>query len=147
MVVQIVLKQEKHFLVCSKLGQRCIPRPGLSQPLFIGTQRTVGQKLRTKLAHLPKRKTCRRGTFMEDIFPGDNSPWQTCVPERSPDTVAVGNMQHRSSLSVKHEPPRRVNEHFVLSQSRYEHRHTFLDGSGDQFLMCVFPQVALPFRS
>src|SRR5205085_938847 len=42
--------------MCCKLSQRCIPGPEVSQHLFIGTQRTVGQKLRTKLAHLPKRR-------------------------------------------------------------------------------------------
>src|SRR5579859_7768195 len=118
--------------MCSKLGQRCIPGQEVSQHLFIATQRTVGQKLRTKLAHLPKRKTCWRGTFMQDILPDHNSSWQTCLPERSPNTVAVGNMQHRSSLSLKHEPPGRVKE-------CYEHRNMLCDGIAEQIAKRRYP--------
>ena len=76
---------------------------------------------------------------MQDILPGYYSSWQTCLPERFPDTVAVGNMQHMSSLSVKHEPPRHVKERFVPSQSWYEHRNMLCDGIADQIAKGNYP--------
>ena len=47
-------------------------------------------------------------------------------------------------MSVKHEPPWRVKEHFVPSQSWYEHRNMFCDGIGDQVAKRGYPQLEHP---